>query len=256
MTSHRDQAEHAATPTRIRQARAAGQIPLSRELASSLMWLGGLAIMLSLGGGLWQALQAMAVHNWTHTDLAANGQDVMTVQFRGATAFFWSQLLPVMAATAAIAAAGFAIQTRFGIFANLLQPDWSRLSPAGNLSRLGSLPNWLTAAFGVFKLAGLGFVAWWILAADVQRLLALGGYPLNDGFGQSGMFVAGLLVKLAAGVCLVGLADYGIRWWYHQHRMQMTDQEVRDERRAAEAPPEIGARRRLLDREDHSDRHG
>ena len=214
------------------------------------MWLGGLAILLTLGGSVWVSLVGLAEQCWSRTDVQQQASGFFSAQLAPVSAIFWTRLLPVLAGIAGMAVIGIALQTRFGIFPDLLQPNWNRVNPVSNLARLRSPAIWSAACLGLVKLVLLTLLAWWVLAGDIEYLLALGGLDLEVSLGEAGNYTAGLMIRLAAGACLAGMVDYGVRWWECRQRMRMTDQELRDEQRATEAPPEIEARRRLITRED------
>lgn len=251
MSDNAGQGNQTATPTRVRQAEAAGRIPLSRELAGSLLWLGGLLAAGSIGTGLATGLLEMARQAWSTAELQGTANQTTGFWWNRATSLFWENLLPVLGITAVVAGLGLALQTRFALFPQLLRPDLARLNPVSNINRIFSVPQWLMVLTAVGKLVSLTLVAWWILAADPGFLLRLSGLPLEEGIARSRDGLLQILVRLTAGVLVIGLADYAIRWWHHQRSLRMTDQEVRDEQRATEAAPQIEARRRLIRQPGH-----
>ncbi len=248
MSDDRDQATHLATPVRIRASQATGNIPLSRELAATISWIGALAVLLVLGGGLWQQLQTMASTNLQSFDISKTTGDSIHSGFAQTRSIFFQSLLPIMAAIAVFAAASFGMQTRFAIFPNLFGLDVSRIDPLQNALRIGALPSWSNAFFGLVKLVVFACIACWIVAGDLKTLFALSGMELGYGIDQSALWVAASLIKLCVGALVVGLADYGLRWWHHRYMLQMTDQEIRDEQRSMEPSPEIESRRRMMRR--------
>jgi flagellar biosynthesis protein FlhB len=147
---------------------------------------------------------------------------------------------------AGIAVLSWAGQTRFGWFPDRIQPGLVHAGGFGSWVRQTfSLTAWFSVSIAVLKLVVLVAIAAWIIAGDARTLLSMSGRPLQEGLGASVQYLGGLLVRLAAGAAVVGLADYGVRWWYNRVQLRMSDEEVRSERRATEAPSQISARRRL-----------
>jgi flagellar biosynthetic protein FlhB len=249
MTEDQDRGRHSASPTRIRNAQSAGNIPISRELATSLAWMGGLAVLLALGHGLWTAMQSMTLSGLVRFDPSTSASEVVLAAFARFQALAWQSLAPILAVIAVIGAVSFGLQTRFAVFPEQMGADFSRINPLVNIRNLAGLPTWASAAFGFAKLVALTATAAWIVISDPGSLVALGGLDLQSGVDQTALWVADALLKLCAGAAVAGMADYGLRWWHHRYRLRMTDQEIRDERRAMEPSPEIEARRRLMQRQ-------
>ena len=227
MSRDADQARHLPTQSGIQRARATGNIPLSRDLASCLAWLGCLVILMSLGSQLWLGLTTLARRCWSN----AGGDSAASVLQSTSLLtgdMFWRSLLPVLGGFVLAAWLSFAAQTRFGFFSERVAADFSRVNPAKNLREAFSPIRWSAAIGGLLKLAGLSVLAWWIVTGDLVGLISLSGRPLDVGLGNTGAWLTGVLVKLCAAACLVGAADFGIRFWYHRRQLRLTDQEIVD----------------------------
>lgn len=245
MAEFRDQANQDPTPTRIRQARERGQFPQSRELAAAISWLGGIAILATLGNQLWQSMRLMSISNWQTTDIGAEPLRLAGEQFTSGATIFWQSLLPVLGSIALIVLVAHMFQTEFRLFPGLLAPKLERLSPQTNVRRLISLDSLVPILIGLTKLLVLSGMAIWILSNDFVRLIEFTASGTEQGIHSLSQYVFNLLIKLVAASCVVGLVDYGIKWCLNRRRLRMTEQEVRDERRSSEPSPEISAHRRL-----------
>ncbi len=246
MFQDRDEARHPATAVRMREAWSSGQFPLSRELASGLIWLGSLAILSMAGAGLWQSLMESAARSWSEpVAFSSGGETVLLCEAARTNSFFWKSLFPVLIAVASVAVLALGVQTRFGVFPRLLRRDGSSLRARGYFRRVVSLTSWSGATLGLAKLLLLCVIAWWILLGDFVscEVPRLSGLPMIRGFSESGLYLTGVLVKLSGAACLVGLADYAVCWWSHLRRLKMSDEEVREERRATEPPAAVQHRR-------------
>jgi flagellar biosynthetic protein FlhB len=252
MFEDRDEARHPASEQRQREARLAGRIPLSRDLAGTLVWLGAAGMVAAFGAGIWQSLESAAVPDWSEPPPLDADSGYIIARLSTAGSFLLGRVAPLLAGIAGIAVLAFAVQTRFGLFPRGMGNGFRQMGLAAWARRAGWQRAGLDAMAGLTKLVLLCAVAWWVLAGDIPGLLELGGPALERGLGSAGVFLAGILVKLCGAACLVGLADYGLRWRAHQRQLQMTDEELREEQRATEAPAAVRRRRqaRPLSRED------
>jgi flagellar biosynthesis protein FlhB len=108
------------------------------------------------------------------------------------------------------------------------------------------------AAAGAFVRVGwaavLAGAASAALVADWPRLAALPGLPLEDALrAAAGVATDAVAAALVAG-CALAVVDVAWARWRWTQAMQMTPEEAREERRAAEGDPEVRGRRRAAAR--------
>jgi flagellar biosynthesis protein FlhB len=245
MSETRDDARNPATQTRMRAAQNAGRIPISRELAGALAWTGSIAILVVLGPGLWESMSTWMRNSLGSWDVAA-AADRSTNPFAGLLNWGVLQLVPFLLAIALAGFAALALQTRMAIFPELARPDLSRIHPVSGWRQIGSLTSWSAAFFGFLRLGLLLVTGWWIVTGDIVSLLELSGYDVRHQTRQLGEWATQAVLRLCVASIVVGGADYAFRSWWNHRSLRMTDQEIRDERRSMEPPPEIEARRRLI----------
>ncbi|MGI9516403.1 MAG: EscU/YscU/HrcU family type III secretion system export apparatus switch protein [Pirellulaceae bacterium] len=249
MTEDRDQAFQEPTAARLRRAEQAGQFARSRELATAIMWLGGLAILATLGVALCQWLFTFAHANWSTVGETNGPRDLMQQQWQAVLLIFWRGLFPIVAGIALLALVASWFQNGFRVLPHLAAPDATRLLPQNNVSRMLGIENVTSIVLSMAKFVVLVGIALWIVIGDWQQLLSFGSQPLRAGSVQMGHWLGGVAMRLCLATVITGLADYGIRWMVHRRSLRMTEQEIRDERRSTEPSPEIEARRRLMTRQ-------
>ena len=244
--AEREESTQDPSANRQRQAHQKGQFARSREFAVAVTWLAGVALLVTFGSALWQALQKFGVAQWTSTDISVAANENLGSSVNAAESIFWSGLLPILAGVAGVAAVVWWGQSGFRFFPGLAAPDVSRLSPARNLGRVFESESFVSVALGLFKFLGLLLVSAWIFVGDIETISSMGRGPL----ASSSLVLADWLVSVVQRLCLaavvVGLLDYSIRWQLNRRALRMTDQEMRDEQRSMEASPEVSARRRLI----------
>lgn len=246
--AERDQATQDPTNARLRRAEQTGQFARSRELAVAITWLGGIALLMTFGSMLWQSLSQFCQASWSGGDVTLSASKWLGTSFAAARSLFWSALFPILGGIAAIAGLAWSAQNGFRFFPHLASPDINRISPSGNLSRMFSSENLVSVMLGLVKFVVLMAVAGWVFLGDRETLTVLGRGPLAVQSQAMTDWLASVVQRLCLAAIVVGIADYGIRWQLNRRSLRMTDQEIRDEQRSMEPSPEIGARRRLMQR--------
>lgn len=226
-----------ASPKRLREARAAGDVPRSAEFA------GWVVLMAAVG-----------VLGWQGAGLLAAAQDVMRTAFGQAATpsvfllshslepLFWS-LLPVLAAIFVAALVAPMVLSGPVFAPKFARPDLARTDPFKPFARLFSVEGIVDGVLALFKLALVGAaVAWTFSAAwpDLGGLTADVSAPLPALVAWVGQGV----VALVAALVVLAVLDGGWRWWRYLRRHAMTWQEVLAEAREGEGSPEMRAQLR------------
>ena len=139
-------------------------------------------------------------------------------------------------------------QTGFALSAKKLTPDPKRLDP---LKKLKDLPgeNLAQTLKGLLLLPFAAAAFWFVLDAELPRLMLLSKLSPAAGSVQMLEGIRGLLTKAAVILVVLGVLDF-----YRQRRkihkqLKMTKQEVRQEFKEQEGDPQIKGRRRQMQRE-------
>jgi flagellar biosynthesis protein FlhB len=215
-------------------------------MAVAITWLGGIALLTSFGAVLWRAIGDYGQRLWSRVDLSVNAAEAVQRDVAGLQSIFWTTLLPILAGVAVIAVLAWSAQSGFRIFPHLAAPDPTRLDPVRNLSRSLQGDHLASVASGLLKFAALAGMAVWVVLGDLDTLRHLGSRgPLAAESREMATWLLSAAQRLCMAAVVVGLTDYGIHWFWHRRSLQMTDQEVREEQRATEPPPEVAAWRRI-----------
>lgn len=242
--SDRDQANQDPTESRLQRARQEGQAARSRDLAVALVWLGGIALLASFGHWLWTAVDQFSQANWGSFEISTSATESLMQNLAETRQVFWSGLFPILGGVAGLTILTWTAQSGFRFVPKLLIPDLNRLNPARNLREIFAAEQMVSVCLALSKLVLLFGVAAWVVIGDVETLMGLGRGPLRSSSAAMADWLVQLAQRLCIGALTVGFVDYGIRWWLHRQSLMMSEQEVRDERRASEPSSEISARRR------------
>ncbi|MCA9174034.1 MAG: EscU/YscU/HrcU family type III secretion system export apparatus switch protein [Planctomycetales bacterium] len=234
--------QHEPTTRRLREARRAGDVPFSAELARALTLLGGLAALAWLSAPLARAVMELAESQFVRANplrggLAPDGERLTAVLFAA---------LPPLAGLLAFAWIASGAQRRFAWTPSRLKVDVSQLSPAANWSRIWrKLDEW---AASCFKSPLLLAAAAWVVYREAPQWAGLSLLPPEQIAAASARVAARLALQLALLMTALGTLDYLWQRWRYRRNLRMTEQEVRQSHREEELSPEIRARRRSLHR--------
>lgn len=240
------------TSKRLKDARKKGQVARSRDLAVAaatvattiaLGWLGGRLI-----GGLGDRLARDLSHLGDAPLRTVTAGDLSALVGSGSTAM--AVLVgPIALATMVAGVAVHGFQGGWTFSTEALQFNWSRLSPANGIKRLGLMQSGADTVKTHGAVAIIAWVAWAAVQAavtDGPRMAwqtPLGAAALGWSHAES------MLWRVAWGLGALALADYGLQRYRLMSSLRMTKQEVRDEARQMEGSAEVKMRVRRIQRD-------
>ena len=237
------------TPHRRQQARSEGHVAKSRDLGSAALLLAGLAVLMTLGGGLagffvdycrnqlggepWLTVDAEFVVNQWHTTLWALGR----------------YLLPIFGLLCLAGVAVNVLQIGFLFLPQRLAFDFTRLDPLQGFRRIFSAANIVHLGFGVVKLAIVLAVACVVLYGQREAILGLTDLAPAAIALQMTQILIWTALKVGAALLVLAMLDYAYQWWRHEQDLKMTPQELREELKNLEGNPQVIARRKQVQRD-------
>jgi flagellar biosynthesis protein FlhB len=241
---------HDPTPRRRQQARDAGQVAHSQDLASAVLFLGALG-MLAFGGAalvqflaesLKSGLSGGAWKSWI--DSGDGGQGLIVAQWNALIPALARLLVPVLAGAALAGVAVHLIQTGFLFRPERIVPDLSRVSPLVGLRRVFSGASFGRLALGVVKVGVVAAIAcggMWSRREELASLTALDPVRLGTRAWEICWSTA---VQIGLALLALAAVDYLVERWRLEGDLRMTPQEIRDETRELEGNRQRRGRRR------------
>ena len=158
-------------------------------------------------------------------------------------------IVPILIAMMAAGILANVTQTGLLLTTAKIMPKMSNISPLSGAKRIMSLQGLMRLAFGMFKVAIIGVVAYAALRHYSSSILHMTG--LGVGQIASTMFGAliGTCVWIGAALFILAILEYSFQKWKHEQDLMMSDQEVRDEMKESEGDPQVAARRRQVQRQ-------
>ncbi len=253
MADHADTRTEQATPRRKAEARRKGQVPVSRDVSTVAVLLGGI-------GAAWvgwePALRALVglTRDWLAVPRDRAVADPLTVETvyqivvrSGADVLVLT--LPLVAAVAVVGAGSSLAQTGFLWRPEALQADLGRLNPLTGLKRLISLKSAAELIKALAKMLAVGMAGFFAIRDQLGLLPELISY---DAWGV--LSIMGWLSLKAAGAIVLAMAavaaaDYAYQRFEWERGLRMTRQEVKEELREAEGDPAVRSRVKRAQRE-------
>lgn len=224
-------------------------MPHSRELSAFLVLITAAATMWFMGGWFFQRLALMTRRGLSlDADVVRQPKQLLprTVDFLLDALLTLSPLLAAL--TIAALATPFLLNA--WIFSpKALAPKLSRIDPLSGIGRVISWQGIVELAKALGKAVLLGGVAVWVLAHDLDGILALLGQPLEHGVFEAGRLLGFSFLVIVAAMALIVAVDVPFQLWQYHDKLKMTKEEVRQEGKEMEGNPEVKARIRSLQRE-------
>jgi len=237
---------HDATPKRITDARAKGDVARSKELNTVLMLLASMFGFAVLGGTGVSAYKQLAKNQWrverenVFTDQGLlNGLLVPFVEALWISApFLFLMFLAVFVGPLCMGGWVFS--------ASSLKVDMSKLSPLAGLKRMVGVQSLAELLKALMKVILLGGVSILLLKFYTDDFLLLATVPITEAINKMFglMFVIIFILVMTLG--LVALVDVPFQQWSYAKKLRMTLQEVREENKEQQGNPEVKAKVRQM----------
>lgn len=238
----------APSPRRREKAREEGQVVSSPDLQAALQLLCGAGLLLF--GGEWfvaslakmaaGSLRTFAQDEWLESTASHVG---------------WSMIIDLTRLCVPVVSILMLVGTlaAFGqtgpIHVVPLKLDWSRLDLRSGWSRLVSWESTVRGLLAIGKVALIASIAAASMVAS-EPLLAQSGFRSFSDACSVAWDVCGQLMLLLSSVTLVlGVFDFGFKWYRHEQKLRQTQQELKEEQKEESGDPHLKARLRRLQRQ-------
>ena len=242
------------TPKKLEESRKKGQVALSREVNNWVMLFAGTIVILAIGPG---SMSALTAHMKSYIEKAhlmpsiPGGFGVIL----GDT--FWAVLgiltLPLIVLMIAAFLAPF-LQIGPLFSAEIIKPDFSKVSPAAGFKRLFSLRSIMEFVKGILKIGIIGFIGTLLLTPFYGSIDHMIGLPVPLMMNEMASLVLRLMSGILVVLLVVAVADLVYQRYEHYKKMRMTKQELKDEYKQTEGDPHVRAKLRQLRQEKASAR--
>jgi flagellar biosynthetic protein FlhB len=235
-----------ATPKKRQEARKKGQVAKSQDLNGAVVMFAALFALSATAPHLVDTLQTSLRDAFT---LIAT-PDVVNTRGLG-------PLVSAQAKSAALAAAPViftcvaaavlinVIQVGGKPHVQALKPDPKRLNPLSGFKNIYGPNALFESVKNVFKVAAVGAVTALGVLPKLDQFSALVGMPPEELMPTIAHMVLSIAQRAGAAYLVIGVVDYVYQRYRIEKSMKMDKQEVKEEHKSSELPPEVrGAIRR------------
>ncbi len=238
------------TEQKIRKAREEGKVAKSQDVSSTIVLLGGIAVLALMGRSIFTTLQdMMKFYLSLVSEAPVQGSGILARAF---FEYFTRIMLPIAAVVFVAAFVGNVVQVGFLFTTKPLKPDFKRIAPnfakyfKRSLFSSEALFNLGKSIVKVVIVVGISFLN---VQARIQEILALVRRPFMEGFFLISDLAFAIIVQASIVMLIFSLLDYWFQRRQHRDSLKMTKQEVKEERKNYEGDPQIKARLRQRMRE-------
>jgi flagellar biosynthetic protein FlhB len=165
--------------------------------------------------------------------------------------FAGNAMLAVMPLALLCMVAGVAVnvaQVKFKPSFQAIKPDIKRINPASGFKRIFGTHAVVETIKSVAKVSVVGIVAGLAIAPRLSEFGAMVGLPPEALGSLLGATVLDVAKRVAIAYLAIAAADFGYQKWKHEKDLRMDHQEVKEEHKSHDLPPEVRAslRRRQM----------
>lgn len=243
-----DQEQKTEEPTskRLGEAREKGQLPISREIAAWVLFVGVLIVVAWIGPGMARkmVLTLQVFLEMPHAlTVEGHGFQIIAYQTLGRIGLATGLAFAILAGAALM---GTMVQTGFFASLEILKPDIGRLSPMKGLKRLFSAGALVELGKSFGKMVILGTVVFFTLLPIAREVPSIAGHSLMDILNFLHDESVHLIIVLLLVFTVIALADLFYQRYQYFKNLRMTKAEVKDEYKQQEGDPMIKARLRQI----------
>lgn len=233
-----------ATPRKLADARAKGDVAKSMDVGAAASLLGATAVLLGAGGYFASSMaeQLLPFIASPHTMMggldAGAGVEIGMHALWAITPFLGALML----ATIVGGVGGNLAQSGLIFAGDKLKPQWSRLNPLEGFKRIFG-PDGLVQFLKTFlKLLAVGFICWMVMKPHVREFENLAAMPpaailpLARDMAIALMAAALIFLSFTAG------ADYLWQRFRFNQRMRMSKEELKEDFKRSEGDPHVKAK--------------
>ena len=229
-----------ATPKRMKEVRAKGQLSTSKDLVSWLA-IGAGAVMIPATVASVQSAMAGAVMRFG--DVIANPDPTLAVQ---ALWDGFGVIIPAMTPMFIVIVATIigATALQGGIHFARLRGHFEQFNPVSGFKRVFGMQAGWEGVKAVAKTAVVGVVMFAVIQGMMPLLMVAGGLPVSTLVGATSGGIASLAQAAVAAGLGLAIADVFVVMRRNRKSTRMTKREVTDENKNSEGDPMIRAMRR------------
>jgi flagellar biosynthesis protein FlhB len=236
----------APTPKKLEEAKKQGQVAKSADLNGAVVLIAGLWALASSGGDMVAHIRAamtLSLGHMANSDTIVQGGLGTILRDTGE-----HTVLALMPVALACAIAGVLVNVgQVGLKLNLtlIQPKPKKMNPVSGFKNIYGPNSLAELGKNLVKVGAVAAIVAAALLPQLTEMSAMVGISAQELSGRLVDKISGIARQAAAAYIVIGLADFAYQKWRTKKQLKMDKQEVKDEAKSQELPPEVkGAIRR------------
>lgn len=225
------------TAKRLTDAAKDGDILQSRELATAMVVMAGIACLAMTGPTFMAALRQMLIDG-----LRMDAGDIDTFEpGQRAVHLIGVIALPVagvLCATLVAAIAAPAILGSLGFRPGAFAPKASKLSPAKGLKRIFGMHGLIELLKSLAKVGLIGTIGFYLIWGQLSTISVVGKTGIAPAMAQLGSIFSLVALVMAGSLFLIAGIDVPAQMIQRTRRLNMSKQEIKEEHKQTEGSPE------------------
>ena len=238
-----------ASARRLEQAREEGQVPQSRELATFISLMVGVAALYVLGRWGGHRMMELVRSGLNFERQKAFEPDGMQQVLAQLATDGLLTIAPLLLASVVAALVTPFLMGGWVFSTSALKFDLTRLDPLQGLGRMFSTHGLAELVKATLKSVLVASVGVWVVWRERDHLFALMLQPLETSMDDFAGLVLMSTLLIVCSLALIAAIDVPFQLWEYHRRLRMTKDELRQEMKEQEGDPQIKARIRAAQRE-------
>ncbi len=230
------------TSRRLSKAREEGMLPSSTEMLSAVTIITLVGVTYFAGPNVleWAANDLREALSCDHSHIANSKVFLRfaTGKMFGAAVvmspFFLALMISGIGTNVAIS--GFNFSTK------ALKLKFNMFNPSNVTKEMFSLSSLVKLMMSVIKLIFIGTIVYFYLRDRIETLVTFQWVWSMQIMTVICKLILGVLIRLCIGLLIIGLTDLAYQKWQYIDKLKMSRQDVKEERRNTEGPPEVQRR--------------
>lgn len=244
-----DEKTEQPTEKKLEDAKRDGKSPKSADLPAAATFLIG-ATALSFGAAPLSEHLRDLIRIGLDVGRATSPQLDITQQITAVLLDAAWILIPVLAIALAIPIIAMVAQIGINITFKPLELKFDSINPASGLKRIFSLRSLLDLVKMLIKAVALLAVLYELTMMMMPVTASLSYQPVMDVIAVSWMVLCRFIAVAGGVMFLLGVADYGLQYWFFIREHKMTKDEIKREYKESEGDPEIKGKRKQIAKEN------
>lgn len=230
---------HKPTARRIQKAREEGNVPFSAEMVSATTLIALTAATVMMGSWFITHIKQELVESLQcRAEMLDNSQ--VFIQFINGKIVHALLLMSPFLATLTVCGVVTSIMiSGWNFRPQLLKLKFDELMPGHGLKTLVSVESLVKLLTSILKLAFIGAIVFFYIRKKVPILATLQWAQNDQILSAIGGLIIGAVIRICLGLLIIAIADLLYRRWKYLDRLMMSREEIKEEHRDSEGPPEV-----------------